>query len=414
MSNQIKVKRGLKTNLPIFALGELGYTTDEEKLYVGGTSGNVLLNVLDYVSVKKFGAKGDGTADDTTAIQNAVNYCASNNKTLYFPKGRYKVTAKITSSTGNIIIVGENRNNTVIILSSTTASFEFTLLAGGVVDAQRFSMINIGFELGATLTNPAVFVKWTAWTPTANYTFFMANVDIKGDYAQNFSFTDALKIEKGFVGSINDCLFIGGASSLNGINLIDCIGIKINQPEIWGFTTGIKIRKSVSTQSEGIYITNGFIYNVDTGVDVDNAIHIQVINTHIAIYKTSPVTCIRMAIVEQAIISDCLLYSGGNTVNTTQKTITLDNCKSINTKSNNLIALNTNNTQYGVLVFESSFCKFTDNYIENAETGIFISSAVSTNNIVTLNTFRLCTANIVNSGDATNYVANNMNDSGIF
>jgi hypothetical protein len=51
----------------------------------------------DVVSVKDFGAIGDGVTDDTTATQLAINYCVSfgydKPKALYFPAGRYLLTA---------------------------------------------------------------------------------------------------------------------------------------------------------------------------------------------------------------------------------------------------------------------------------------------------------------------------------
>ena len=43
------------------------------------------------INVKKFGAKGDGVADDTTAIQNALNSLSTGQK-IYFPIGTYLVT----------------------------------------------------------------------------------------------------------------------------------------------------------------------------------------------------------------------------------------------------------------------------------------------------------------------------------
>jgi hypothetical protein len=50
-----------------------------------------------WVDVRSFGAKGDGTTDDTAAIQKAVDYCQEEGKPLYFGgKGRhYKVTETI-------------------------------------------------------------------------------------------------------------------------------------------------------------------------------------------------------------------------------------------------------------------------------------------------------------------------------
>jgi hypothetical protein len=43
MPNQIKIRRGLKANLPALAVGELGFATDTGELYIGTASGNVKL-----------------------------------------------------------------------------------------------------------------------------------------------------------------------------------------------------------------------------------------------------------------------------------------------------------------------------------------------------------------------------------
>ena len=50
------------------------------------------------ISVKTapYNAAGDGTTDDTTAIQNAVNYAVSQHKTVWVPQGSYKITNFIT------------------------------------------------------------------------------------------------------------------------------------------------------------------------------------------------------------------------------------------------------------------------------------------------------------------------------
>jgi hypothetical protein len=46
------------------------------------------------VSVKDFGATGDGTTDDHAAIEAAFNHCVDNEKNLYFPAGVYNVVEK--------------------------------------------------------------------------------------------------------------------------------------------------------------------------------------------------------------------------------------------------------------------------------------------------------------------------------
>lgn len=55
-------------------------------LYVFATGG--------IVSVKDFGAKGDGVADDTEAIKKAV-MSAEENGIIYFPPGKYRVKETI-------------------------------------------------------------------------------------------------------------------------------------------------------------------------------------------------------------------------------------------------------------------------------------------------------------------------------
>lgn len=49
-------------------------------------------------NVKEFGAVGNGTTDDTTAIQAAVDYCTikASGTSLFFPQGRYLVSSTIT------------------------------------------------------------------------------------------------------------------------------------------------------------------------------------------------------------------------------------------------------------------------------------------------------------------------------
>jgi hypothetical protein len=73
-----------------------------------------------WVTVKDFGAVGDGSHDDTTNIQAAINYCygapgaehGETNSTLnkgpvFFPRGRYKISAPLqVNNTHNSALIG--------------------------------------------------------------------------------------------------------------------------------------------------------------------------------------------------------------------------------------------------------------------------------------------------------------------
>ena len=78
---------------------------------VSGSGRTVQSKLRDTVSVKDFGAVGDGTTDDTVAIQNAIAYCQNTaqygGKALYIPGGRYRITASLSVSKEFLTIYGD-------------------------------------------------------------------------------------------------------------------------------------------------------------------------------------------------------------------------------------------------------------------------------------------------------------------
>lgn len=77
------------------------------------------------VSVKDFGATGDGTTDDTDAIQDATDTAAGR---VYFPPGTYKITAAITTANGQAHHwFGAGRAYSIIKnFGTTTRAFDLT------------------------------------------------------------------------------------------------------------------------------------------------------------------------------------------------------------------------------------------------------------------------------------------------
>ncbi len=105
---------------------------------IGGSSGRYLplANLSALVTVTQFGAVGDGIADDTAAIQSAIDYVASlpRGGSVYYPSGRYLVTSPLTVQTPYVnqrgdgifssLIVTNTDINTMIIGSNPIESLE--------------------------------------------------------------------------------------------------------------------------------------------------------------------------------------------------------------------------------------------------------------------------------------------------
>jgi hypothetical protein len=64
--------------------------------FTGSVATNVEAKLAQYISVKDFGATGDGTTDDTAAIQAAINAGHS----IYIPAGTYRITSTLTAPSG--------------------------------------------------------------------------------------------------------------------------------------------------------------------------------------------------------------------------------------------------------------------------------------------------------------------------
>lgn len=94
MSQLIRFKRGLEANLPVLQEGEPAFTTDTKEFYMGSTTGNVKLPKLSDIGVypKAFGAKGDGVADDSNALQAAFDKARELGAAVQLGKSVYKIT----------------------------------------------------------------------------------------------------------------------------------------------------------------------------------------------------------------------------------------------------------------------------------------------------------------------------------
>jgi hypothetical protein len=107
---------------------------------VGAVNRTVKAKLQETVSVKDFGAVGDGVTDDTAAIQAAVN--ANPNGSIFFPEGTY-MFADITVSTG-VMILCENGQAEISTNANGTAAGKVVMKYNGAggPDSSLFTWVS--------------------------------------------------------------------------------------------------------------------------------------------------------------------------------------------------------------------------------------------------------------------------------
>lgn len=151
----------------------------------------------EWVSVKDFGAVGDGVAVDTTAIQNAINVVgAAGGGTVFFPAGVYLIRDTIFVRYDNVTIAGASQGGSII-----TADSSFTGSGGSITatmiqindfpndtKVQRFTirdiMVSATYITGGFSSNSAVtclfHANWVHYMTAYRVTFYGADNGVDG------------------------------------------------------------------------------------------------------------------------------------------------------------------------------------------------------------------------------------------
>jgi hypothetical protein len=142
----------------------------------GATARTIDSKLKDAVSVKDFGAVGDGTTNDTAAMQAAHN----TGKVVFYPNGRYKFTT-ITISSGGI--VGESKATILDSTDATTADL-ITYTGGdstGLLVNELGALFSDFYLRVNTVTQKAsgAGIKINPGTTNENYTSLITNVEVR-------------------------------------------------------------------------------------------------------------------------------------------------------------------------------------------------------------------------------------------
>jgi hypothetical protein len=249
-----------------------------EPPFTGSVATNVQDKLAQYVSVKDFGAVGDGTTDDTAAIQAAVD--AAENAELYFPAGDYKITSSIAIP-GRITIRGAGVRQTLI---TCYACDGFIIPAGtGFI---TMTDITISQDVRFTTTpNTYVGISINGSPSSQCFSHTYRNVFVDG-------FQEAF-----YAGSVGSTVFdkCAAAYSQKGLTFTgQCLNNTViacgfgeqdsgaNTPSVGSY--GIKAGDNAGS-IEGLMITNNLIFGVERGIWVNGGIDILASNNILDMLK---------------------------------------------------------------------------------------------------------------------------------
>lgn len=226
----------------------------------GAVSRTVQSKLSDWISVKDYGAKGDGTTDDTNAIKATIAYAgAIGGGTVYFPAGTYLVSAPIPLTLPNVTLMGSSAYSaTVTVPNNATGFVGYNPNAVFILNGNGCGISNLGMN-GNIANNSAQSFG------AISTTISVSGISVTDCYIQGFIYNGIVtqpasgavtnfRIERNTLNNIG-WVAIGAWCTING-------SIKDNQVIYCGSSgilTGYASQVANFTVSELITITGNYV-----------------------------------------------------------------------------------------------------------------------------------------------------------
>ena len=231
----------------------------------GGAGGNVTLAVEDPLTlgalyakgnpwhdVKAYGAVGDGVADDTAAIQAAIDALGASGGTVFLPSGDYKITASLVP-VSNLFFLGAGYTATGAAPTPATRLKASTLEAPIINSADKSSVHIRGIAFSG---KNAAGSKGIYATGTYEWTIEDCFFDTFGD--------SAIEIASGTGGTFGHIFVQNTLLVRTGRGAyIGCVDIGCTDAYVWAITSTASADAIGDGYIAGIVLrgTNGFMTN---------------------------------------------------------------------------------------------------------------------------------------------------------
>ena len=288
---------------------KLSYTQSD----TGATARTVDSKLEDFVSVKDFGATGDGSTNDATAFNNAL----ATEKGIYIPAGTYRIDSTLTVTNKNVTIIGAGERLSILKFMGqgdnghglewleTNASPD----AGGTGPVHSLILEKVQLQAGITMTGSPVNAKCTATSGSIRPAVSIENV-VACASSGSTGWTQGFNFESCRNSNIIECIFNGTSSISNyGYKFLGrCLDFKAERCQANDINTGTGAAFIVEGTCEGIQISGALVINTKIGVDhttPNMEPYLSVIGSHFNTRQFG----VRISKSEQSIISNNLFYA---------------------------------------------------------------------------------------------------------
>jgi hypothetical protein len=378
------------------------------------------------VSVKDFGAVGDGTTDDTAAIQAAVTAASQ----VYFPAGTYKCDGVVTLDS-NSNLFGAGREATKIVRNGTNTATQGVLYAESGSASTYIENITVR---DMTLDGQVSTLGFSEFRHLASFN------GVRNAVIERVNFVgfrgDGLYLGSGISGAterhninvvVRDCLFDGvNKDNRNGISVIDVDGLVIDAC-MFRRTTKSTMPGAIDVEPNGnsftvirdIKIVNNKFDDIGGNVAAIS-VFLPAADTYATLYRGFVIannyihTCTGYGIFYNPVITggvteamhDQAVIISGNTVIEASRSIAVINAKSIVIADNMFVR----SAGSDLLGFNTA----NDNIIDaNLSNNMFVEEGRTTGDGLAIfkcsrvslmgNTFKDCGTGTAGNGDAINF-----------
>jgi len=158
---------------------------------------------LEWIDVRAYGAVGDGSTDDTAAIQAAWDNIFTTGGTLFFPRGTYKIASTLNFSTGSqdytksYVIRGVGKKASVILSTNLPIAIDL----GGT---NKVTIEDIGIKDAGTKAKVAIARYRVSGGVDGGHYHVYRNLDIYGAYSIAGLYSIASEVNDHYILSIQN------------------------------------------------------------------------------------------------------------------------------------------------------------------------------------------------------------------